>query len=231
MGGNPGGNPCRRRLRGGSHGLPAARLPSHRRRLRPIRPLPPDRHPAHPPVPTGGCGGAVPEPALGVEEGGVHSAEALMLARYFMYTQVYFHTHRRVYDIHLKDFLAAWLSGGKFPTDLDLHLRGTDNEVYVGLLDAARDPASRAMRRPAASSSSTSKCFMSGIPTTLPRTRKPAEPSSRRPRPPLAPRMSGTTGFPPRRGGQRLPRADEGRSDRFCGRPFRCIAEFAGPVR
>ena len=92
------------------------------------------------PSPQAADGGAVPEPALGVEEGGVHSAEALMLARYFMYTQVYFHAHRRVYDIHLKDFLAAWLSGGKFPTDLDLHLRGTDNEVYVGLLDAARDP-------------------------------------------------------------------------------------------
>src|SRR5437667_11454788 len=30
----------------------------------------------------------LPEPALGVEEGGVQSAEALMLARYFMYSQV-----------------------------------------------------------------------------------------------------------------------------------------------
>jgi HD superfamily phosphohydrolase len=54
----------------------------------------------------------VPEPALGVEEGGIQSAEALMLARYFMYSQVYFHPVRRIYDIHLKDFLAAWLPGG-----------------------------------------------------------------------------------------------------------------------
>ncbi len=31
------------------------------------------------------------EPLLGIEEGGIHSAEALLLARYFMYSQVYFH--------------------------------------------------------------------------------------------------------------------------------------------
>ena len=85
--------------------------------------------------------GSAPEPVLGVEEGGVHSAEALMLARYFMYTQVYFHAHRRIYDIHLKDFLAAWLPGGRFPTDIEKHLRGTDNEVYAGLLETAREPA------------------------------------------------------------------------------------------
>jgi HD superfamily phosphohydrolase len=43
------------------------------------------------------------EPSLGVEEGGIQSAEALMLARYFMYSQVYFHPVRRIYEIHLKD--------------------------------------------------------------------------------------------------------------------------------
>ena len=51
------------------------------------------------------------EPALGLESGGIQSAEALMLARYFMYSQVYFHAVRRVYDIHLMDFLkgmARW---------------------------------------------------------------------------------------------------------------------------
>ena len=58
------------------------------------------------------------EPLLGVEEGGLHSAEALLLARYFMYSQVYFHPVRRSYDIHLKDFLKKWLPGGKFPTDI-----------------------------------------------------------------------------------------------------------------
>jgi HD superfamily phosphohydrolase len=83
------------------------------------------------------------EPALGVEEGGLPSAEALLLGRYYMYSQVYFHPIRRIYDIHLKDFLAAWLDGGKFPTNIDAHLRKTDNTVNTGILDAAIDPVAR----------------------------------------------------------------------------------------
>jgi HD superfamily phosphohydrolase len=80
------------------------------------------------------------EPALGVEEGGIYAAEALMLARYFMYTQVYLHAVRRSYDRHLQDFLAAWLPGGKFPTDLEKHLGTTDNEVNAALLKASSQP-------------------------------------------------------------------------------------------
>jgi hypothetical protein len=80
------------------------------------------------------------EPALGVEEGGLHSAEALLLARYFMYTQVYFHPVRRVYDVHLKDFLSAWLkehgTDGRFPTTVEGHLAITDNEVMGAILKA-----------------------------------------------------------------------------------------------
>ena len=44
-------------------------------------------------------------PYLGTEKGGLHSAEALLLARYFMFTQVYFHPVRLAYDLHLADFL------------------------------------------------------------------------------------------------------------------------------
>jgi len=83
------------------------------------------------------------EPALGVEEGGLHSAEALLLARYFMYSQVYFHQVRRIYDVHLKDFLSAWLLGttstGRFPTSVEEHLALTDNEVTAAILKAARE--------------------------------------------------------------------------------------------
>jgi len=79
------------------------------------------------------------EPTLGVEEGGLHSAEALLLGRYYMYSQVYFHPIRRIYDTHLKDFLTSDLGGGKFPTDLESHLKMTDNEVYASILSAAWD--------------------------------------------------------------------------------------------
>lgn len=79
------------------------------------------------------------EPALGVEEGGIQSAEALMLARYFMYSQVYFHSIRRIYDIHLKDFLNRWLPESKFSTDISKHLAMTDNEINAGLYKSAND--------------------------------------------------------------------------------------------
>ena len=78
----------------------------------------------------------------------MQSAEALLLARYFMYSQVYFHQVRRIYDIHLKDVLTAWLPKGQFPTAPDDHLKITDNEVMAAMLNAARD-ASAAGHDPA----------------------------------------------------------------------------------
>jgi len=80
------------------------------------------------------------EPSLGVELGGIHSAESLLLARYFMFTQVYFHHVRRIYDIHLKDFLIDWLGKTKYPTDIDGFLRLTDNEITSFLRDSCLDP-------------------------------------------------------------------------------------------
>ena len=76
---------------------------------------------------------------MGVEEGGLHSAEALMLARYFMYAQVYFHPVRRIYDIHLKEFLNEWLDGGQFSTKVEDHLLITDTEVTAAILASSMD--------------------------------------------------------------------------------------------
>lgn len=42
---------------------------------------------------------------LTIERGGVHCLEALILARYFMFAQVYFHRTRRMYDYYLNEFL------------------------------------------------------------------------------------------------------------------------------
>ena len=74
------------------------------------------------------------EPTLGVEIGGIHSSEALLLARYFMFVQVYLHHVRLAYDFHLKQFLQAWLPGGGFPTDVNSHQELTDNEVLTAIL-------------------------------------------------------------------------------------------------
>jgi len=78
-------------------------------------------------------------PMLGIEVGGLHSAEALLLARYFMYTQVYFHPVRRIYDRHLMDFLKDWLDESQFSTKVSEHLKITDNEVSAALLVAAEN--------------------------------------------------------------------------------------------
>ncbi len=91
------------------------------------------------PPPSGGEQEKSKEPTLGVEAGGLQSAEALLLARYFMYSQVYFHPVRRIYDIHLKDYLVDMLTGGKFPTEPDRHLSSTDHEILVELRKAAFD--------------------------------------------------------------------------------------------
>jgi HD superfamily phosphohydrolase len=74
---------------------------------------------------------------LGVEEGGFHAAEGLVLARYFMFTQVYFHKTRVAYDIHIRNALSELVPGGVFPrpteTDLDEYLKWDDWRV-LGLL-------------------------------------------------------------------------------------------------
>ena len=77
--------------------------------------------------------------SLGVESGGLHSAEALLMARYFMYSQVYFHQVRMIYDQHLVDFLIEWLEDGQFSIDTNEHLSITDNEITVAFLSVARD--------------------------------------------------------------------------------------------
>ena len=46
---------------------------------------------------------------LGIEYGGIHAIEGLILARYFMFTQVYFHAVRRAYDLILTDFISELL--------------------------------------------------------------------------------------------------------------------------
>ena len=77
---------------------------------------------------------------LGIEEGGIHAAESLLLARYFMFMQVYHHRVRTAYDIHLKEFLSEWLPGGQFTADVATHLNLTDDQVLSAISEAAEEP-------------------------------------------------------------------------------------------
>lgn len=77
------------------------------------------------------------DPILAVEEGGIHSAEGLLLARHFMFLQVYFHNIRVLYDIHLVDFLREYLKPeGKFPENVEGYLGHNDITVEAAMATA-----------------------------------------------------------------------------------------------
>ena len=56
---------------------------------------------------------------LGVNKDGWHIAESIVIARYQMFTQVYFHKTRRAFDYHLKEAIKKVLSEGKLPPPED----------------------------------------------------------------------------------------------------------------
>ncbi|MCE2464777.1 MAG: HD domain-containing protein [Dehalococcoidia bacterium] len=72
---------------------------------------------------------------LAIEEDGIHALEAFVLARYYMFTQIYFHDVRRAYDLVLTDLIAELLEGetdnGKYPGsgNLEGYLKWDDNRV------------------------------------------------------------------------------------------------------
>lgn len=68
-------------------------------------------------------------PRLGINEGGIHAAESLVLARYFMFTQVYFHRVRIAYDHHLQLALKEMLPNGSFPAPVTEN--GSVNEQSI----------------------------------------------------------------------------------------------------
>ena len=59
---------------------------------------------------------------IGVEEDGVHAVEGLLIARFMMFTQLYFHKTRTIYDYHLVECLRELLepTGGVFPLPGDI---------------------------------------------------------------------------------------------------------------
>jgi HD superfamily phosphohydrolase len=89
-------------------------------------------------------GAAGRPPRLGIREGGWHAAEGLVLARYFMFTQVYFHKTRVAFDIHICGALKDLLPGAKFPRpigrELDEFLAWDDWRVLGLLADQKGGP-------------------------------------------------------------------------------------------
>ncbi|WP_168413117.1 protein kinase domain-containing protein [Bacillus salacetis] len=70
------------------------------------------------------------DPILGVDKSGVHALEGLILARYFMFTQVYFHRTRRIYDKILEKIMYNILPSNQIPSDINDFLKWDDHKVF-----------------------------------------------------------------------------------------------------
>jgi len=74
---------------------------------------------------------------IGVDEGGVHALEALVLARYYMFTQVYFNVASKALELHLSRWLAA--DGWRWPSDPEAFL-AHDDVTVTSAMRASGDP-------------------------------------------------------------------------------------------
>jgi HD superfamily phosphohydrolase len=61
---------------------------------------------------------------IGVAEGGVHTLEALVMARYYMFTQVYFNPTGKAFELHLNEWLQE--RGQRWPADPEAFLDHDD---------------------------------------------------------------------------------------------------------
>jgi HD superfamily phosphohydrolase len=75
-----------------------------------------------------------------LEWGGLHVAEEVIVARYKMMIQVYFHRTRRAYDRILVEFLQRLLAGGRLPAGLEEFLLWDDAQVLSEAQRLVRDP-------------------------------------------------------------------------------------------
>lgn len=68
-------------------------------------------------------------PRLAIKDGGVQVFEEFVLARYFMFIQVYFHRTRRYFDIMFYRALKDVLPDGKYPNTTSEYLKWDDTRV------------------------------------------------------------------------------------------------------
>ena len=65
----------------------------------------------------------------------------MIAPRYVMYTGLYFHKVKRIYELHSSEFLREWLKphGGAWPADMAQFAALTDNSVLGAVASAAVD--------------------------------------------------------------------------------------------
>ncbi len=72
---------------------------------------------------------------LAISQNGIQAVESFVLARYWMFIQVYFHKYRRLFDYYLssftKEFLSIeWEKSGQYPKKLDHYLAMDDFYLF-----------------------------------------------------------------------------------------------------
>lgn len=81
---------------------------------------------------------------MAIHRDGIHSFESLILARYQMNTQVYYHRLRRIYDLYLEKYFQAVEEADKERFDSPSKvLELNDCRAMVDLMDAAADKSAR----------------------------------------------------------------------------------------
>ena len=68
---------------------------------------------------------------LGIDEGGVHALEALVMARYYMFTQVYFNLTGKALELHFSEWLRD--TGRSWPDDPESFLSHDDVSVLTDM--------------------------------------------------------------------------------------------------
>jgi HD superfamily phosphohydrolase len=68
---------------------------------------------------------------LGVDAGGVHALEALVMARYYMFTQVYFNVVGKALELHFNEWLVE--EGVRWPTDPAAFLERDDVSTTIAM--------------------------------------------------------------------------------------------------
>jgi HD superfamily phosphohydrolase len=81
---------------------------------------------------------------IGVVEGGVHALEALVLARYYMFTQVYFNVTGKALELHLSQWLLE--EGVRWPADPEAFLL-EDDVAVLARMRRSDSPHARAVLR------------------------------------------------------------------------------------
>jgi HD superfamily phosphohydrolase len=77
---------------------------------------------------------------LGVEENGVESCDALLLARHFMHKRVYQYSSVKAYKFHLARFMKSSFQNSDFLKSLEGYLSLGESEIRTALRKSAGDP-------------------------------------------------------------------------------------------